>query len=81
MTADPVVIVGMARTPMGSFNGVLTDASGPELGAAAMPIQLPVGDGERFSGLVDLVDRRLLRWKGDGQRARGLLRRRGRRRI
>lgn len=40
MSEDPVVIVGMARTPMGGFNGVLTDASGPELGAAAMKAAL-----------------------------------------
>ena len=36
MSEDPVVIVGMARTPMGSFNGVLSAATGPELGAAAI---------------------------------------------
>ncbi len=40
MSADPVVIVGMARTPMGGFNGVLADATGPELGAAAMKAAL-----------------------------------------
>ena len=36
MNADPVVIVGMARTPMGSFQGVLKDATGPELGTRAI---------------------------------------------
>lgn len=40
MSDDPVVIVGMARTPMGGFNGVLSDASGPDLGAAAMKAAL-----------------------------------------
>ena len=40
MQEDPVVIVGMARTPMGGFNGVLSDASGPDLGAAAMKAAL-----------------------------------------
>ena len=40
MSSDPVVIVGMARTPMGSFNGVLSAATGPELGAAAMQAAL-----------------------------------------
>lgn len=40
MSTDPVVIVGMARTPMGSFNGVLSDASGPDLGAAAIKAAL-----------------------------------------
>ena len=33
---DPVVIVAYARTPMGSFQGVLTGASATELGAAAV---------------------------------------------
>ena len=40
MSEDPVVIVGMARTPMGGFNGVLSDATGPELGAAAIKAAL-----------------------------------------
>ncbi len=51
MSADPVVIVGMARTPMGGFNGVLADATGPELGAAAMKAAL-----ERASVKSDDVD-------------------------
>ena len=33
---DPVVIVGAARTPMGSFQGALAAATAPELGAAAI---------------------------------------------
>ena len=36
MSTDPVVIVAYARTPMGSFQGVLTGASATELGAAAV---------------------------------------------
>src|SRR5690606_32123998 len=36
MREDPIVIVGMARTPMGGFQGDLADASGPELGTAAI---------------------------------------------
>ena len=36
MSADPVVIVSYARTPMGSFQGCLTDASATDLGAAAV---------------------------------------------
>jgi len=36
MSADPIVIVSYARTPMGSFQGSLTDASATELGAAAV---------------------------------------------
>ncbi|MCB9930200.1 MAG: acetyl-CoA C-acyltransferase [Alphaproteobacteria bacterium] len=40
MLEDPIVIVGMARTPMGSFQGELKDASGPELGATAIAAAL-----------------------------------------
>ena len=36
MSADPVVIASYARTPMGSFQGVLTDATATDLGAAAV---------------------------------------------
>ena len=34
--ADPIVIVGAARTPMGGFQGDLKDAAAPALGAAAI---------------------------------------------
>jgi len=33
---DPVVIVGMARTPMGAFQGAFSSVSAPDLGAAAI---------------------------------------------
>ncbi len=33
---NPVVIVGMARTPMGAFQGAFSTVSAPELGAAAI---------------------------------------------
>ena len=36
MHADDIVIASYARTPMGSFQGCLTDASATELGAAAV---------------------------------------------
>lgn len=36
MTDDPIVIASYARTSIGSFQGVLTDASATELGAAAV---------------------------------------------
>ena len=35
-TSDPIVIVGMARTPIGGFQGDLKDVSGPELGSCAI---------------------------------------------
>ena len=36
MSADPIVIVSYARTPMGGFQGSLSGASATELGAAAV---------------------------------------------
>ncbi len=36
MTNDPIVIVGLARTPMGGFQGDLKSFAAPELGAAAI---------------------------------------------
>jgi len=40
MLEDPVVIVGMARTPMGSFQGELGSSKAPELGAVAIKAAL-----------------------------------------
>ncbi len=40
MSQDPVVIVGMARTPMGGFQGDLKDVTAPELGATAISAAL-----------------------------------------
>jgi acetyl-CoA C-acetyltransferase len=37
---DPVVIVGLARTPMGGFQGDLSGAAGPDLGASAIKAAL-----------------------------------------
>ncbi len=36
MNQDTIVIVGAKRTPMGAFQGVLSDKASPELGAAAI---------------------------------------------
>jgi acetyl-CoA C-acetyltransferase len=36
MLNDPIVIVGLARTPMGAFQGELTGLTAPQLGAAAI---------------------------------------------
>jgi acetyl-CoA C-acetyltransferase len=36
MQDDPIVIVGSARTPMGGFQGSLSDVSAPELGGVAI---------------------------------------------
>jgi len=37
---DPIVIVGTARTPMGSFQGCLSDVTAPELGAVSVEAAL-----------------------------------------
>jgi len=36
MSPDPVVIIGMARTPMGAFQGAFSSVTAPELGASAI---------------------------------------------
>ena len=36
MSADPVVIIGLSRTPMGAFQGAFSAVSAPELGSAAI---------------------------------------------
>src|SRR5260221_5000605 len=36
MQNDPIVVVGLARTPMGAFQGELKSFAAPELGAAAI---------------------------------------------
>ncbi len=51
MAEDPIVIVGMARTPMGSFQGTLTACSAAELGAVAVS-----GALERAGIAADDVD-------------------------
>ncbi len=38
--ADPIVIVGMARTPMGGFQGDFADVTAPELGSVAIKAAL-----------------------------------------
>lgn len=53
--ADPVVIVSMARTPMGGFQGDLTPLSASELGAAAIRAAL-----ERASISPEDIDETLM---------------------
>ncbi len=52
-TADPVVIVSAARTPMGGFQGDLASLTGPELGAAA--VRAAVAKAGLSSSAVDEV--------------------------
>ena len=52
MTADPIVILSYARTPMGGFQGALSGASATDLGATA------VGAAVERAGIAkDLVER------------------------
>ncbi len=54
MTADPVVIVDYARTPMGGFQGALAAATATELGAAAVKAATARAgiDGERVDQIL-----------------------------
>ena len=55
MSADPVVIVSYARTPMGGFQGALAGASSTQLGAAAVRAAV-----ERSGVAPDAVDQILM---------------------
>ena len=37
------------------------------LGAQAVPLQIPIGSEEEFSGVIDLIYMREIRWKDEGQ--------------
>ena len=52
MSTDPVVILGYARTPMGSFQGALAGASATELGAAAVKAAV-----ERAGASAEAIER------------------------
>jgi len=65
MSEDPIVIVGMARTPMGGFQGELSGARAPELGAAALKAALTEAGVEEQS--VDGVIMGLVLSAGLGQ--------------
>ncbi|MEL6873195.1 MAG: hypothetical protein AAFO62_10480, partial [Pseudomonadota bacterium] len=52
---DPIVIVGAARTPMGGFQGDLSDVTAPMLGAVAIEAALA-----RSGAPSDAVDEVLL---------------------
>jgi len=55
MDNDPIVIVGSARTPMGSFQGELASKTAPELGATAIAAAV-----ERSGVAADAVDEVLM---------------------
>jgi acetyl-CoA C-acetyltransferase len=53
--SDPIVIVGMARTAMGGFQGDLKDAAAPQLGATAIRAAI-----ERAGLAVDTIDEAIM---------------------
>ena len=56
--ADPIVIVSGARTPMGSFQGVLGSVTAPELGAAAIKSAMDTVNvkGEEVDDVADTLN-------------------------
>ena len=58
---QPIVIAGMARTPMGGFMGALSRVPAPELGAAAIGAAL-----ERAGVGKDKVDQVTIFWRWGG---------------
>jgi acetyl-CoA C-acetyltransferase len=69
--SDPIVIAGLARTPMGGFQGELSGATASQLGAVAIKAAL-----ERAGVAADDVDEVLMgnvlgAGHSGGQRARG----------
>ena len=53
MSSDPVVIIAAKRTPIGAFQGVLSPAMAPDLGAAA--IAGAIADGGVEASQIDQV--------------------------
>src|SRR5579859_8045159 len=53
--SDPIVIVGMARTAMGGFQGDLRDVAAPQLGATAIKAAV-----ERAGLIVDDIDEAIM---------------------
>lgn len=51
MAADPIVVSGFARTPIGGFQGALSPVTATELGATAVRAAV-----ERAGGLADEID-------------------------
>jgi len=65
MSEDPIVVVGMARTPMGGFQGELSDTSAPELGTCA--IKAALGEAKADGQSIDNVIMGLVLSAGMGQ--------------
>jgi elongation factor G len=57
-----IIFVNKLDRPGVNFQRVLTDIR-ERLTPNAVPLQLPLGDGDAFGGVVDLLDRRALVWR------------------
>jgi len=65
MSTDPVVIVGLARTPMGAFQGAFSSISAPELGSAA--IKAAMAEAKVDAASIDQVVMGCVLSAGQGQ--------------
>jgi len=65
MSIDPVVIVGLARTPMGAFQGAFSSVTAPQLGAAA--IKAAMDEAKVEGSAVDQVIMGCVLPAGQGQ--------------
>jgi len=56
-----IIFVNKLDRPSADFTRVLNDVR-ERLTPHAVPLQLPVGDGDTFTGVVDLIERQALVW-------------------
>ena len=64
-SSDPVVIVGLARTPMAAFQGAFSTVPAPDLGAAA--IKAAIGESDVAGGDVEQIIMGCVLPAGQGQ--------------
>jgi elongation factor G len=64
-----IVFVNKLDRLSADFERVLADVR-ERLTPQAVPLQLPIGGGDTFSGVVDLLDQRALVWQGAGSKQR-----------
>jgi elongation factor G len=64
-----LVVVNMMDKEHASFTTALKSTRN-RLGANAVPVQLPIGEAEKFSGIVDLIENRAYSFSGKGMDAK-----------
>jgi acetyl-CoA C-acetyltransferase len=55
MIDDPIVIVGIARTPMGGFQGEFSSVPASKLGVIAINAALCLGSGEATAIVIERI--------------------------